>query len=290
MIVDLVIFVIAILLLVILTKAVVLVSVRRLAVYLKLDSHVVGKILGYSACIPEVINVFIAANVGLFNDSIFNAITSNVIKIIFALVVSFVFWKFKSLCRKKFIKDYILILITTIVPCILYYFGIHEDMMTISILINIYLVFLLFNKNDRYFEDEDDEIEKIEKQIKVEEKKLNLKTRKLNKERKHKVAIIMFNLVIALVILYILSYVIFITLNNLAKEHNFSSPLLGILMGIFVSIPELITFISSYKRHSRVKNYKNDHGAIEVVNNLVTSNIANLCIVHSIAIILVYFR
>ena len=290
MIIDLVIFVIAILLLVILTKMVVLVNIRRMAVYLKLDSHVVGKLLGYSACIPEIINVFIAARVGLFNDSIFNVITSNIIKIIFAFVVSLAFWKFKGLFRKKFIKDYILILITTIAPCILYYFGVHEEIMTISILVNIYLIFLLFNKNNRYFEDEDDEIEKIERRIKIEEKKLHLKTRKLNKERKHKVAIIMFNLIIAFVILYILSYVIFITLNNLAIEHNFRSELLGILMGIFVSIPELITFIFSYKRHNRVKNYKNDQGAIEVINNLVTSNIAGLCIVHTIAIILVYFR
>ena len=290
MIIDLIIFILAIILLVILTKSIVLVNIRCMAVYLKLDSHVVGRILGYSACIPEIINVFVAARVGLFNDSIFNAITSNVIKIIFAFIASIIFWKFKSLFRKKFIKDYILVLITIIVPCILYYFKIHENIITISILFNIYLFFLLLNKNNKYFEYEDEEIEKIERKIKDEERKLHLKTRKLNKERKHKVAVIIFNLIIALIILCILSYVIFITLENLAITHNFSSQLLGILMGIVVSIPEFITFIFSYKRHNRVKNYKNDQGAIEVVNNLVTSNIANLCIVHNIAIILVQLR
>ena len=290
MIIDLTIFIISIILLVILTKTMVLTNIRRMAVYLKFDSHVVGKVLGYSGCIPEVINVFIAASLGLFNDSIANVITSNTIKIIFAISVSLFFCKAKSLCRKKFIKDYFLIIVSTISPFILYYLGIHEELITISILLNIYLLFLLFNKNNRYFEDEDDEFEKEERLIKIEERKSHLKTRKLNKERKRKMAIIILNLIIALIILAILTYIIFIVLENLSLEHNFSGITIGILMGVFVSVPELITFISSYVRHKRVKNYKNDPGAIEVVNNLVTSNIVNLCIVHVIAIILIYLN
>ena len=290
MIVDLIIFVISIVLLVILTKNIILVNIRRMAVYLKLDSHIVGKILGYSACVPEVINVFIAAKVGLFNDSIFNVITSNIIKVVLALLVSIYFYKIKGLFRKKFVKDYILIFITVILPFILYYLEIHENIITISIVFNVFLLFIIFNKNDRYFEDEDDEIDKEERLIKFQERKAQLKTRKLNKERKHKLVIIFISLFIGVITLYILSFVIFMSLSNLANKHSFNHITLGIMMGIFVSVPELITFISSYLRHKRVKNYKNDLGVIEVVNNLVTSNVANLCIVHVIAILLVYLR
>ncbi|MEG1705578.1 MAG: hypothetical protein RR290_03265 [Clostridia bacterium] len=59
-------------------------------------------------------------------------------------------------------------------------------------------------------------------------------------------------------------------------------------MGIITSIPELVTFIQSYKRHRRYKNINKDKGAEEVINNLVTSNISNLCIIQLVAILVYY--
>ena len=71
-------------------------------------------------------------------------------------------------------------------------------------------------------------------------------------------------------------------LSNLTLYFQIPEYILGILLGIVTSLPEFITFLESQKHHSMY----NEEGVIEATNNLLTSNLFNLCIIQSIGIIL----
>lgn len=100
-------------------------------------------------------------------------------------------------------------------------------------------------------------------------------------------------------------------LQSLCDKFMVSEFILGILLGIITSMPELITFFEAQKHYAKKKekldlqnalnnkdiekskidiSYENDDilGVIEASNNLVTSNIVNLFIIQTIGIILVY--
>ena len=73
------------------------------------------------------------------------------------------------------------------------------------------------------------------------------------------------------------------TLEVLCYTFNISEIIIGIILGIATSIPELITFIESQKFY---KNKDNILGLVESSNNLVVSNTLNLFLIWPISIII----
>ncbi len=285
---DIIILFLVVIMMIVVTRAMITPSIRKLSVYLKLNSDVTGRILGYVSSMPELINVCIAASVGIFSDSIYNVFTSSSIKVLAVIIIVILMKKQKSMMRKKFVADYLLVLLTLILPLFLINMNIAEELISLSILLNVFFLFMLFNKEDKYFDVEDDELYSVERLIRNEERKLHLKTRKLGKERKMNMDKSILVIIISLLLLVMMGIIVFNILTRFATNYEINAVYIGIIMGIIVSVPEITIFISSFVRHKRVKNYKNDKGAIEVVNNLVISNVLNLCIIHAVAIILSY--
>jgi len=87
--------------------------------------------------------------------------------------------------------------------------------------------------------------------------------------------------------LYFIGNLLSSTLENLCNTFNIPQLIIGILLGIITSIPELITFFESQKHH--IKQENEEDGVIEATNNLLTSNMLNLFIIQSIGIIIFYF-
>ena len=77
------------------------------------------------------------------------------------------------------------------------------------------------------------------------------------------------------------------TLENLCYTFNVSETIVGILLGIITSIPELITFFEAQKHHKKEEN--EIAGVVEATNNLFTSNILNLFIIQSIGVLIYMF-
>ena len=73
-------------------------------------------------------------------------------------------------------------------------------------------------------------------------------------------------------------------LENLCGIFEVPEVIIGILLGIITSIPELITFFESQKHHKKKEN--DMLGVIEATNNLLTSNIVNLFIIQALAILI----
>lgn len=88
-------------------------------------------------------------------------------------------------------------------------------------------------------------------------------------------------------VLYVIGEWLSDSLKNLSNLFGLPEVILGILLGIITSIPELITFIEAQKNEKK-KDYKeaNKLGVVEATNNLLTSNILNLFVIQSIGIIM----
>ena len=79
-----------------------------------------------------------------------------------------------------------------------------------------------------------------------------------------------------------------ITLSSFAFLSGWNSIfIIGILLGMITSIPELITFFESQKYYKKRKNQM--PGVVEATNNLFVSNILNLFVIQSIGIIIFAF-
>ncbi|MEG0073907.1 MAG: hypothetical protein RR922_04625 [Clostridia bacterium] len=283
MFINLIIFVVLVVLIVVVTRNVMIYNIRKLSILLRWNNKVVGQILGYATSTPELISAIVAGSIGLIETSIFNVMSSNFINVILVIIVTMLNKRTASIVKKKFTYDYIIILITLMVPVFLSVTGLASTIYAIPLLLLIYLVYIYGSKYVDYFAAENEELELEKQSYRVGVK--NLKRRKIKVSNKKKIFKSTIMLILSLIALYLLGSALSSVLEKLGKDLGVPEIILGIIMGFVTSVPELLTFITSYHRHRRYKDPNKDKGAVEVINNLATSNVSNLTIIQTVAII-----
>ncbi len=262
-------------LIVLISKYILVGTLRKLAENLNLKPKTVGNISGYATSIPEFLTVSISSINGLIDTSVFNIVSSNVINLI-QYIASIIVNKNRRAFANQAIKiDFVLALITILIPIFLLCNNIKIDLNFVPIFLIIYVLFLYLNNNAHkiYLEKENKE---IEKQIEEEGKKEKGNTRKT----------LLYTLILigTGILLYLIGELLGNTLDYLYNQFHIPQVIIGILLGLITSIPELITFFESQKHYKTQKNKM--LGVIEATNNLLTSNILNLFVIQSIGIIL----
>lgn len=261
-------------LIVLVSKYILVITLRKLAENLNLKPKTVGEIAGYATSVPELLTISISSIKGLMSTSIFNILSSNIINLIQYLASILLNKNEKAFSNKAIRIDIILVFITILIPFVFVWKNIEMNLFIIPIFLILYILFRYLNGNSHklYLEKED---EQIEKQIEEEEKKEKGNTRKT--------AIYIIVLIGTGILLYVISELLGDTLNNLCNEFNISQTIIGILLGFITSLPELITFFESQRHY---KNQKGDDmlGIVEATNNLLTSNVLNLFIIQSVGI------
>ncbi len=260
-------------LIVLISKYILVETLRKLAENLNLKPKTVGNISGYATSIPEFLTVSISSINGLIDTSIFNIVSSNVINLI-QYLASIILNKNRKAFANQAIKiDFILVLITILIPIFLLWNNIEMDLNFVPIFLILYALFSYLNSNANkiYLEKENKEIEnKIEEEGKKE------------KGNTRKTFLYTIILITAGVFLYLIGELLGNTLDYLYNEFHIPQVIIGILLGLITSIPELITFFESQKYYKKQKNKM--LGVIEATNNLLTSNILNLFLIQSIGI------
>lgn len=262
-------------LIVVISKYILVLVLRKLAENLRLKPKTVGDIAGYATSMPELLTIITSSTRGLIDASIYNILSSNIINFI-QYIASIMLNKNKKAFENTAIKiDIVLVIFTIIIPVILICFEIPINISVVPIFILLYIMFIYINNKVHrlYLKNED---EKLENVILEEEKQ---EQRDLKK-----ILIYITILIITGIFLFIVGELLGKTIENLANVFKISELLIGILLGFATSIPELITFFESQK------HYKNNNdeilGVIEATNNLLTSNILNLFVIQSIGIML----
>lgn len=262
-------------LIVLISKYILVKTLRNLAENLKLKPKTVGDIAGVATSIPELLTISVSSYSGFIDASIYNVLSSNIINLIQYLGAIILNKNKKSLKNKAIKVDIILVVLTILLPFILVLFNSEIKITMVPIFILLYIGFKKVNDNAHklYLKEED---KKIEEKIKKEDR--------WERGNKRKVLKNVLILIIAGVLLFFIGNLLGDTLENLCIRFNVPEFIIGIVLGFVTSIPELITFFESQKHHKKQENEM--LGVIEATNNLLMSNILNLFIIQSIGIII----
>lgn len=275
MLVEIIKFIFYSILIVVISKYILVTTLRKLAENLNLKAKTVGNIAGYATSVPEFLTITTSSLRGLIGASIYNILSSNVINLIQYLGAIILNKNAEKLKNKAIIIDIILVIITIIIPIALLKFNIELNLWIVPIFIILYVLFKFINDNAHklYLQNEDKAIEtEIEEEIKQGGKKAE--TIKY-----------FIYLILTGILLFVVGELLGNTLENLCKLFNVSELIIGILLGFMTSLPELITFIESQRHHKKAED--DMLGVVEATNNLLTSNILNLFAIQTIGILIV---
>ena len=276
MIIEFLKFIIYSIVIVLISKYILVVTLRKLAEVLSLKPKTVGNIAGIATSMPELLTIAFSSFNGLITTSIINVLSSNVINVVQYLMAILLNKNQKLLKNKVIFTDIILVAITILLPLILVLGNVEMNIKAVPIFIILYIIFLIINNkaHKKYLKKEDEKIEgKIENEEQIEIK------------NKNRLPLYIFLLVITGILLFVVGDLLGNTLENLCNIFGISQTIIGILLGFITSIPELITFFESQKHYK--KNKDNDIlGVVEATNNLFTSNIMNLFVIQTIGILI----
>lgn len=291
-------------LIVVISKYVLVRTLRSLAENLKLKPKTVGDIAGVATSVPELLTISASSLSGLNTAGIYNIISSNVINLIQYFAAILLNKNQKVFRNKAIFIDVILVIITIILPILVVWVGVEVDLKMVPILLLLYVGFVRIDRNAHklYLKDAEEandvgDVEDVEdvgdvkdvsdvketKHAKSAYKK-GQEERQINKKAVAKNICI---LIITAVLLFFVGELLGNTLENLCRKFNVPELMIGIILGFATSIPELITFFEAQKHHSKEQN--NIHGVVEATNNLLTSNMMNLFIIQSIGILIANF-
>lgn len=263
-------------LIVLISKYILVSTLRKLAESLNLKAKTVGDIAGYATSVPEFLTITTSSLRGLSGASIYNILSSNIINLIQYLGAIIINKNGEKLRNKAIKIDLILVVMTIIIPIILLKFNIELNLFIVPAFIILYTFFRFLNNNVHklYLQKEDKQIElEIEKEKRWE---------KGNKRKTIKYFMI---LIVTGILLFIIGELLGNTLEQLCNLFNISEVIVGVLLGFMTSLPELITFFESQKHHKKTED--NMLGVVEATNNLLTSNILNLFAIQTIGILII---
>lgn len=253
-------------LIVVITKYILVRIIRNLAEILKLKPKTIGNIAGVATSIPELLTVSFSAFSGLIGTSIFNILSSNIINIVQYLVSIFLNKNQSKLSNKAIKVDLTLVITTILIPILMVLFNFESKGILIPIFILLFYFFYRISKNAHklYLKHDD---------IKEESISYTNKSAIVN----------IIGIIVVGIALYFIGNLLSETLETLCIILNVPEFVMGILLGIVTSIPELITFFESQRHHKDKENYE---GIVEATSNLLFSNLINLFVIQTIGILI----
>ena len=261
-------------LIVVISKYILVTTLRKLAENLNLKPKTVGNVAGLATSVPELLTVTVSSFNGLIGASLVNILSSNVINFIQYMASIYGNKNQKSFQNKAIKIDLLLVGITIVIPIVFILLDWEINIVVVPIFVILYFLFRSFNHHAHklYLKEQE---KTLEKQIEEEEKK----------EKGKKTIKYVLYLIITGILLFIIGDILGKTLENLCDGFGTPQFIIGILLGIITSVPELITFFEAQK-HYKAQKEDDILGVVEATNNLLTSNILNLFIIQSIGIMI----
>ena len=275
MIVEIIKFILYSGLIVLISKYILVSTLRKLAEALNLKAKTVGDIAGYATSVPELLTITTSSLRGLTGASVYNILSSNVINLIQYLGAILLNKNTSKLRNRAIITDLVLVFFTIAIPIAFLKINIELKLEVVPLFVILYILFRVLNNHVHklYLKNEDAELaEEIEEER--EEQKKNTK----------KVLIYAVVLIVTGILLFVIGELLGNTLENLCNLFGVSEVIVGILLGFVTSLPELITFFEAQRHYKKV----NDDmlGVVEATNNLLTSNILNLFAIQTVGILI----
>ena len=262
-------------LIVLISKNILVTTLRKLAEALNLKAKTVGNIAGYATSVPELLTITTSSLRGLTGASVYNILSSNVINLIQYLGAILLNKNTSKLRNRAIITDLVLVFFTIAIPIAFLKLNIELKLAVVPLFIILYILFRVLNNHVHklYLKNEDAELaEEIEEE------------RGKQKKNPKKVLIYAAILIVTGILLFVIGELLGNTLENLCNLFGVSEVIVGILLGFVTSLPELITFFEAQIHYKKVDD--DMLGVVEATNNLLTSNILNLFAIQTIGILI----
>lgn len=262
------------LIIVFISKSILVPVLRKLAKSLNLKSKTIGSITGISTSMPELLSVSFSAVIGLIDTSIYNIISSNFINLTL-YILAITFNKNTDKLKNKALKgDLVISILTIIIPFILLKVNIDLNLKIIPLFLLLFILFYTINKRSHSI---------YLRQYEEKENEKHKETKNIGKTK----IIVKYTIYLILIAssLFIFGNLLSGVVEKLSLLFNIPQAILGVALGFVTSIPEIITFFESQKYNN--KNDEEMEGVIETTNNLLTSNLLNLCIIQSVGILII---
>ena len=275
MIVEIIKFILYSGLIVLISKYILVSTLRKLAEALNLKAKTVGDIAGYATSVPELLTITTSSLRGLTGASVYNILSSNVINLIQYLGAILLNKNTSKLRNRAIITDLVLVFFTIAIPVIFLKLNIELKLAVVPLFIILYILFIVLNNHVHklYLKNEDAELaEEIEEE------------RGKQKKKPKKVLIYAVILIVTGILLFVIGELLGNTLENLCNLFGVSEVIVGILLGFVTSLPELITFFEAQRHYKKVDD--DMLGVVEATNNLLTSNILNLFAIQTVGILI----
>lgn len=262
-------------LIVLISKYILVTTLRKLAEAMNLKAKTVGDIAGYATSVPELLTITTSSLRGLTGASVYNILSSNVINLIQYLGAILLNKNASKLRNKAILIDLVMVFFTIAIPIVFLKLDIELKLAVVPLFIILYILFMVLNNNVHklYLKNEDEELEE-----EIEEE------RKEQKKNPGKLLRYVLVLIVTGVLLFIIGEMLGDTLENLCNLFGVSEVIVGILLGFVTSLPELITFFEAQRYYKKVDD--DMLGVVEATNNLLTSNILNLFAIQSVGILI----
>ncbi len=262
-------------LIVLISKYILVTTLRKLAEAMNLKAKTVGDIAGYATSVPELLTITTSSLRGLTGASVYNILSSNVINLIQYLGAILLNKNASKLRNKAILIDLVMVFFTIAIPIVFLKLDIELKLAVVPLFIILYILFMVLNNNVHklYLKNEDEELEE-----EIEEE------RKEQKKNPGKLLRYVLVLIVTGVLLFIIGEMLGDTLENLCNLFGVSEVVVGILLGFVTSLPELITFFEAQRYYKKVDD--DMLGVVEATNNLLTSNILNLFAIQSVGILI----
>ena len=262
-------------LIVLISKYILVTTLRKLAETMNLKAKTVGDIAGYATSVPELLTITTSSLRGLTGASVYNILSSNVINLIQYLGAILLNKNTSKLRNKAIVIDLVMVFFTIAIPIVFLKLDIELKLAVVPLFIILYILFMVLNNNVHklYLKNEDKELEEEIEEERIEQKK-----------NPGKVLRYVFVLIVTGVLLFIIGEMLGDTLENLCNLFGVSEVVVGILLGFVTSLPELITFFEAQRHYKKVDD--DMLGVVEATNNLLTSNILNLFAIQTVGILI----
>lgn len=240
-------------------------GIDRASKALGLGSKARGKLLGYVTSAPEWVIVVSSAFMGVYDAGFWNIASSNIINWALFLAAVFVFRQSGDLKRKATVDEIAFGIFSVALPLALYQFDIRSSAVLATCLIGVFVAY------------------------KIVDCRLNPKDTSANlaAEPKPKLALAIAGIIAGMIAILVSGYYIGDVAENLIRELGVPAWMIGWILGLISSIPEMSGFFEIYRKYKKAGSLKGVDDTQEALDTLVASNMCNLCLILPFGILIV---
>ena len=230
-----------------------------------------GQVTGLATSVPEAAALLSTALAGVWSAGLWNIASSNIINCILLLSAAFYYRKHFDLMKRHFFDEIGFALAAVFLPVILMLFGMDRSFLVVPFLLAFFFIYRVV---DRRLNSAPHPSISVEVTIDIGEEK------GVDKGVFGGAALIMTSLIIIIGSSKILGD----SAGTLIHTMGIPSVLVGWILGVITSIPELMTFFLVYKKAGQEGTLRDFDDTQEALDNLTASNMSNVGLIYPLCL------